>query len=183
MLVFPGMNCIIFRDNRKSQNYGSRDFRDFCYLPRLLPNAVICRDFCHLPWFLPNAVIFAICHDFYQMPWCAVIFAICHDFYQMPWFAVILLISPNSQYLLSINCNLHRDYSATSQQILSTSSVASCTPIPKFTHFSYILTKQMKSLFCQCWTKHESLHISQCASTPEFHRPKPSTSCYDVFHC
>jgi len=114
-------------------------------------------EFRRLLRFLPNAVI---CRDFAD---------ITKQFHM---------------YLLSINCNFCCHFST--KLTLSTNNVASCTtPVPKFTHFSYFLTKQVpwchsvKSLFCQCWTKCESIHISQCASAPEFHRPKPSTSCYD----
>jgi len=72
---------MMVRNNRKSRNHGSRDFRDFYQMPR----------FC--------------------------------------WFHQII------QYLLSINCNLRCDFST--KLILSINSVASCTTVPKFTHFSY----------------------------------------------
>jgi len=117
---------------------------------------------------------------------------------------------------------------ATCQAILSkdcalVSHVYSCTPVPKFTHFSYFLTKQVPWRNCclqagshgsRWWCALQPLtfwfsscnrfpklfeivlrclsvacnsvyaersvsqYISQCASTPEFHRPKPSTLCY-----
>jgi len=60
----------------------------------------------------------------------SVIFAVCRDFYKIPWFAVILLISPNSsifaQYKLQV-CNLNEWMGKTqsTKLILSTNSVAS----------------------------------------------------------
>jgi len=46
------------------------------------------------------------------------------------------------QYLLCINCNLCCDFST--KLILPTNRIASCcTAAPKFTHFSYFLTKQV----------------------------------------
>jgi len=106
----------------------------------------------------------------------SMILAVCRDFYKMLWFTTILLISPNSsQYLLSINCTLCCDFGT--KLILSTNSVVSCTPLLKFMHFSYFLTKQVpwhhsvKSLFSRCWAKRESnSHISKlmCLSCQNF---------------
>jgi len=52
----------------------------------------------------------------------SVIFAVCRDFYQMPWFCWFHEIV---QYSLSINCNLCCDFST--KLILSTNNVASRT--------------------------------------------------------
>jgi len=69
------------------------------------------------------------------------------DFRRLPWFlpnAVICWFHQIVQYLLSIN--LRCDFGT--KLILSTSSVAvaSCSPVPKFTHFSYFLTKLVPCL-------------------------------------